>query len=111
MSDAGAEQEPASPAIYTRGVRTALAAILTCLFAVMAAADGFACPDGCTDESPVQAATPHPSSSCAFCHGSSASPIVVPSRPAPRTMARVTSVTCRWVNPALPTIERPPKFA
>lgn len=98
-------------AIYTCRVRRAFAAILVSFFVVITTADGFACPDGCTDESPTQAAAPHAASSCAFCHGYRSSPIVVSSRPTPRLIAFVTPVSLDLNDPVLPAIELPPKSA
>ncbi len=94
-----------------KAVRRCLAALVTCLFVVMATTDGFLCPDGCADESPVQAAAPHPASPCAFCHGWSAPSVVVPSSPAPDLLAPAAPPAPRLCAPALPTPERPPKAA
>ena len=92
-------------------MRTALAAILACLFVVITTADRVACPDGCTDEAPAQTSSPHVTSSCAIYHGWSHAPVVLASRPVPRVVARQAIVVSTPTDPALPTPELPPKAA
>jgi hypothetical protein len=92
-------------------VRTVFAALLACLLVVVTTGDRFACPDGCTDEAPAQTASQHLTPSCAICHGWSHAPVVVASRPAPRLIVRDAIVIANPTDPALPTVELPPKPA
>ncbi len=95
---------------YTEVVRTVLAALIACLFVVMITADGFACPDGCTDEAPTQT-TERASPACAICHGWSATPIAATVRPGPRLLLRQPVLVTNLADPFLPAVERPPKGA
>lgn len=88
-----------------------LAALMACLLVVVTTADHFVCPDGCTDQVPAQAASEHPTSPCAICHGWSHVPVVTASRPALSLLARSPIVIANLANPALPTVELPPKAA
>ncbi len=91
-------------------VRALLTAIVACLFVVMITADRFACPDGCTDEAPTQT-NERASAACAICHGWSETPIAATVRPGPRLLLRQPVLVTNLADPALPTVERPPKDA
>jgi hypothetical protein len=95
---------------YTAFVRTVLTALVACLFVVLITADRFACPDGCTDETPTQTSE-RASASCAICHGWSETAIVAAARPGPRLLLRQPVLVTNLADPALPAVERPPKDA
>jgi hypothetical protein len=84
---------------------------MACLFAVVITTDGFACPDGCTDEAPGLASSTHASPSCAICQGCSHRAMVLASRPALRPVMRDALVVTSPSEPALTTPELPPKAA
>lgn len=92
-------------------VRTTLAALLACLFVMMATADLVACQDGCTDESPAQAAAGSQPSACTLCHGWNSDPVVVVLRPIPHVTAPAPPVAADPIGPVVPTIELPPERA
>ena len=88
-----------------------MAALLACLFVVMAAADTLVCADGCTDEVPVQTTTPQASAPCAFCIGWRQSPVVVPAQPAVHPAIRLVATIPALATPFLSPLELPPKAA
>jgi hypothetical protein len=92
-------------------VRALFTALLACLFVALITADRFACPDGCTDEAQTQAPFQQAPSSCSICHGWSQASIVTTSRPIPRPAAKPLVLVASPTEPALPTVERPPKTA
>ena len=92
-----------------RLVRTVLAALIACLFVVVTTADLFACPDGCTDEASSQTASQNATSPCAICHGWSHAPVVTASRPTLGLVAHPPRLVGNLTDPALPTVELPPK--
>ena len=92
-------------------MRTVLAALMACVLLLVTTADRFVCPDGCTDEAPAQAAAEHPTSPCAICHGWSHGPVVMASHPALCLIAPLPIVIANPADPALPTVELPPKAA
>jgi len=93
------------------GVRPVLAALLLCVFVLAISVDGFACPDGCTDEAPTQAASQHPTASCAICHGWTQTPGVIADAPGHCFSARPAMVVITPAAPPLPRLERPPRPA
>jgi hypothetical protein len=94
---------------HTGTVRVIVAALLASLFAVMTTADRIACPDGCTDEASAQIGSEHPPAACALCHGWSQPSLLVAARPAPRLAARQPAAAANRLDPALPTLEPPPR--
>jgi hypothetical protein len=92
-------------------VRRFLAVCLACLFTVLIAADCLVCPDGCTDDAPVEALASHASAPCGLCQGWSHSLTVVASRPVSVVMADVPPRSVRLLAPALPPLDHPPRTA
>lgn len=97
--------------LYTDPVRSVLAALLACLFVVMVAGDQFTCPDGCTDEAPVQVTSQRAPSSCAICHGWSQASFATDSRPAAHPTEKTLVVVINPTEPAPFVVERPPRTA
>jgi hypothetical protein len=92
-------------------MRVFLAALFACLFVAMTVTDRFSCPDGCTDEAPMQTAAPHASAPCALCLGWDPPPAHSTPHPPDRLAADLPPLTARLLAPPLPTVERPPKAA
>jgi hypothetical protein len=88
-------------------MRGLLAALLALLLVVVTTSDRLVCPDGCVDESPVQATA----APCALCQGWSPSVAVLTPRPLPTVIALEASRAMRPLAPTRPALERPPKSA
>lgn len=92
-------------------MRAVFAALLACLFVVMTVVDRVACPDGCTDEAPVQTTAPHAPAPCALCLGWVQAPATATPLPSIVVTAHTPSLAPRLLTPPLPTLERPPRTA
>lgn len=98
--------------MYAHAMRVVLAALLAALLVVITTADRLLCPDGCTDDAPVQATVPqHASAPCALCQGWNPSPVTRTPSPAASTVSHPPLRPMARLAPARPAIERPPKAA
>jgi len=104
-----ADRESFAP--YTAVMRGLLAALLALLLVVVTTSDRLMCPDGCVDESPVQATVPNAAAPCALCQGWNPSVAVLTPRPAAVVIVHEASRAMRPLAPTRPALERPPKSA